>query len=667
MNPQRLLTVLAASPWRLRLAAVALAALCVLALAGLAPNLSESIEERAGDMLWRLRAASTPADEEERRFVVVDIDEASIGKLGPWPWPRERMAELSRRLAEQGASLQIYDVVLPEPRPEDAVLATELAQQSVVLAQIFSLDPEATPRVGQPQGALRAGAPACGPPLPQAVGYIANTPALAAVSGLAVGHITPRIARDGAVRHLPALICFEDRAYPALGLAALVKAASAEPAWSLAPGRGWLDPAWRLTHPALPGIAVPLDARGDVRLSYGLPRRALMSVSAADVLAGQAPAELFRGAWVLVGATAFGIGDAVPTPHGGAVAGVEVNGQFISALLDDRLPYSPRGAPAVLLLLALAGGALLLLAARWRRLPALGLPLVGVLLAVAVLALHAYLQLERHLWLGWADPAVFCLLAGVLLAAAEHARARFERERLYGNLASYLPAPVAAEIAFHEPTGAIEAERREITVLFADIRNFSAYCEGRPPEEAAALLHAFFTTAARIVEAHGGLVEEFVGDAVMAVWTAPQSCPDHSAKALAAARQLQEDVGELLSRPPPPGLEPLGLGIGMETGSALVGSFGPARRRTHTALGETVNIAARLQALTTDLAQPILMGEGAAAHLPKDAVVSLGSFLLEGLRTARMVYSPPLPEYSSGARDDGHASRRPRLVSGRRA
>ncbi len=634
--------MLQASPWRLRAAAMLLAALCVLALEGLAPGLSRSVEERAGDMLWRFSPVAAPADEEERRFIVVDIDEASLAQLGAWPWPRERLAELSRRLAALGAGLQVYDVVLPEPRPGDAALAAAFERQPVVLAQILALDPDTPAAAGRLLGALKAGAPDCGPPFPQATGFIGNAPALASAGGLAAGHITPRIARDGAVRHLPALICFEGRAYPVLGLAALLKGAGAEPAWSLVAGSGWLDPAWRLINPALPGIVVPLDGNGDVRLSYRLPRRAFASVSAADVLAGLAPPELFRGAWVLIGATAFGIGDAVPTPHGGAVGGVEVHAQFIAALLDGRLPHTPRAAPLLLLLLGLTGGAVLLWAVRYRGLPVLGLPLAGALLASVFFALHARLQLGSDLWLGWAAPAAFCLLAGVLLAAAEHARARFERERLYGNLASYLPAPVAAEIAFREPSDAIQAQRREITVLFADIRNFSAYCEGRPPEEAAGLLHAFFTIATRIVEAHGGLVEEFIGDAVMAVWNAPHDCPHHTARALAAAHQLQAEAGQLFSQPPPPGLEPLALGIGIETGSALVGSFGPARRRTHTALGDTVTIAARLRSLTADLAQPILVGEGAAAHLAAGAVTSLGSFLLEGLRSSHLVYAPPL-------------------------
>jgi adenylate cyclase len=648
----------------MRTLAVIVAAACVAALAIVVPNFLRAVEERVGDTLWSLGAAAAPRDDEERRFVIVDIDETSIARVGAWPWSRERMAALSRQLAALGAGLQIYDIVMPEAKPDDAVLADELSRQQVVLAQVFSLDPRTPVTLGELAGALVQNAPACDPPLPPAFGYVANTAALAGVPGIAVGHITPRIGPDGAVRHIPPLLCFEGRVYPALALAAVVKSAGVEQAWALEPGSGWFDPAWQLSHPKIPGIVIPIDRNGDARISYKLPRRALLSVSAADVLSGHAPAELFRDAWVLIGATAFGIGDAVPTPHGGAVAGVEVHAQFISALLDGRIPYAPRAAPFVLTILALIAGTVLVLAARRPRFPTLGLPLLGLLLAFGFVALHGWLQLAHHLWLGWATPGSFAILSGIFLAAAEYARTRFERERLYGNLASYLPEPVAADIAYREPSGAIDAQRQEITVMFADIRNFSAYCENRPPEEAGALLHAFFTAATRVAEAHGGMVEEFVGDAVMVVWNTPKPCPDHAARALAAGKELHAATQELFSQTPP-GLEPLALGIGIESGSALVGSVGPARRRTHTAMGETVSIAVRLQALTADLSQPVLLGEGAARRLPAESVISLGSFLLEGLRTARQVYAPP-PAEIGAAPATKRPSSRPRLISGLR-
>lgn len=644
-----------ANPWRARFLALGFALLAAFLLKGLAPGLLESIDERSGEWIWRLAAKADSG--EERRVVIVDINEDSLARIGPWPWPRQRMAELLDKLSAMGAGPVAFDIVFPDARPGDAAFAAALNRHPAVLAQIFSLE-TASPAAGVLQGAL--GTIDCATPLPEAAGYIGNTAALQA----AAGHITPRIAADGAVRKLPALVCHERQAYPALGLATLLRAAEAGDGFALAPAAGLFEPAWRLSHPALPGAGVPLDRNGDIRVSYRLPRQAFISISAADVLEGRAPAHLLRGAWVLVGATAFGLGDVVPTPHGGAVGGVEVHAQFMSALLDERLPYQPNGANLFGMLLALLGGGLCLLVAagarrhpgsnadgkRLPQLPVWTLPLAAIAFSLALLATHAALLLAHNLWLGWAWPAAFVLLAGILLAAVEHARTRFERERLYGNLSAYLPAAVAREIAFNEVSGAIEAERREISVLFVDIRNFSAYCEGRPPDETAALLQAFFTTAARVIKAHHGVVEEYVGDAVMAIWNAPVACADHPAHAFAAATALIEECGRLFPEIPPPGLEPLAVGVGLETGEALVGSFGPADRRTHAALGETVTVAARLTAMTGEFAHPLLVGEKAAEKLAAPMVADpavadrlprlapLGSFLLEGLRRPRQVF-----------------------------
>lgn len=639
------------SPWRNRWLALGVALLAAVALKGFVPGLLDSVDERSGEWAWRMAASAVGG--EERRVVIVDIDEGSLARIGAWPWSRQRMADLLDKLSAAGAGPVAFDIVFPDARPGDAVFAASLQRHPAVLAEIFSLE-NVTPAAGQLQGAL--GEIGCVPPLPEGVGFIGNTPALKS----AAGHISPRIAPDGAVRKLPALVCYDGRAYPALGLATLLRATEARAGFALAPSPGLLEPAWRLSHPVLPGAGVPLDQNGDIRLSYRLPRQAFISIPAADVLEGRAPAHLLRGAWVLVGATAFGLGDVVPTPHGGAVGGVEVHAQFISSLLDDSLPYSPNGATLFNIGFALLGGGLcLLVAAGARRLPApeggrrhpvqlpvWALPLTAVVFALVLLGAHVGLLLGRNLWIGWSWSASFVLIAGMLLAAVEHARTRFERERLYGNLSAYLPAPVAREIAFNEVTGAIEAERREISVLFVDIRNFSAYCEGRPPDETAALLQAFFTTVARVVKANGGVIEEYVGDAVMAVWNAPLPCPDHTARAFAAGNALVESCSQLFPEIPPPGLEPLAVGVGLETGEALVGSFGPADRRTHAALGETVTVASRLTAMTGELAHPLLVGEKAAEKLASQAAAfpelprlgSLGSFLLEGLRRPRQVF-----------------------------
>jgi len=630
-------------PSVLRSVALAAAAVIILGLCVGLPGLRSGLEESSADPLWQL-AANRP-HEEERRVVLVDIDENSLARVGAWPWPRERVAALADALGRHGARAQIFDIAFPDSRPGDAALAAAQARHSLHVGQLFALEPDAG-RVGALSGALDGFA--CPPSLPVAGGYVANTPLLAH----GAGHITATHDTDGAVRRIAPILCHQKHAYPALALQGLGElAVPGGLQLEYRPGSGPFDPHGWLQLGKL-GLNVPVDADGTTRIGYELPRSAFTAISAADVLDGRVPAGLLDGAVALVGATAFGIGDTVPTPLFSNAPGVEVHAQFMAGLLDGRLPYAPRAAPLLQAgFCVLTAGVLMLLATQRRKRHAVVLPLAGVVLALVAYVTHAVFLLQGGVWLGWLAPGLFALLAALGLASVEFTLTRIERQRLYHNLSSYLPEQVAAQVALREPVGSIEAERREISVLFADLRNFSAYCEARPPEEAAALLHTFFSTAYRVVRAHGGVLEEFVGDAVMAIWNAPEACPRHPELALQAAEALVREMSGILPEHAPPGLEPLAIGIGLETGNALVGSFGAAERRTHTALGETVTVAVRLQAMTVDLASAIVVGPGAAAQLPDAGLVSVGSFLLEGLQRPRTLY---LPAPRAEAEESGH-------------
>jgi adenylate cyclase len=650
-------------PWRLRVFALAIAALAWAGLAWLAPTALHQADERATDSVWAALADKTP----ERRIVVVDIDDASIQRVGPWPWPRATQARLVKALKEQGVSLQLYDVVFPDDRDTKGELARAIAavdtSSPVVLAQIFAINHESAQSSGQLAGALPGGA--CLPPAVPSQGFLANAPGLHARAG----HITPRLDLDGAVRRMPALICHESRNYPALALAGLLAAAEPVPGAPLRvePATHLWQPPWMLTFPGMPGVQAPLDAHGDLRVPYRKDRSAITSVSAADVIEGRVPDDVLRGKWALVGASAFGLTDAVPTALGGAVSGVEVHVQMLSGLLDGAVPYEPRGAPLLLILWVAFGVAALLAMAGLRLNPGrpgalrlqsyrvLWLPLAALGFGVATLGLHAAALAAAGWWLGWSHAALALVLAGLFLGLAEHARSLAEKGRLFRNLASYLPAAVAEQVALAEPSGDIVAERRDLTVVAADLRNFSAYCEARNPEDAARVLHRFYSTASAIVEAHGGVIEEMVGDGLIALFNDPRPGGDHAVRALAAAREMWLRCTEELPNVPPQGLEPLGLGIGMESGMALLGSFGAAGRRVHTVLGQTVTIALRLQNLTADLSYPVLVGDAAAARIgvPFDqsdlALKPLGTFLLPGLRhsskifTLRSLLSPGSP------------------------
>lgn len=633
-------------PWLTRIGLVLLVGVVVAIAGAVAPALWRGIDERSTDLIWRWSASEQP----ERRIVIVDIDDASLAEVGPWPWSRPTLAKLVRELDRQGVGLKLFDIVLPEPREGDATLGAALrahdAAAPTVLGQVFAVRHETTLHIGRPVGA--AALAQCPPAAIPAQGVLANAAGL----HKRAGHVTPIIDSDGTVRRIPALVCYRGAVYPALalaGLAAVVQPHADAPAITLQPGSGWDDPAWWLGMPGLPHPGVALDADGALRIPFHRARQAWTAVSAADVLGGRVPPGLLQGAWVIVGASAFGLSDTVPTALGGAVFGAEVHAQLLAAMLDGSVPHTPRvawlwqaayGAGVAVLLLVLCGGNPLRGSRR-----VLALPVLGAVAAAAAYVLHALLLLRWQLFVGWAWPAVASLLLGSALGLLEHARSLLQKGRIFHHLASYVPSPVAEQIALQPPSDDIQAQRAEITVLAADVRNFSAYCEARTPEDVARVLHRFYTTASAIVAAHGGVVEEMVGDSLLAVFNGPLPCPAHAQQALLAAREIWLRCGEELPNTMGQGLEPLAISVGVETGVALVGSFGAAQRRVHTVLGQTVTVALRLRDMTADLAYPVLVGQGTAQRLPArldqpDTVLKpLGNFLLPGLRNSSKIYT----------------------------
>ena len=623
---------------RMRALAVAVALLLVLALqASLAPTLN-AWNDRLTSRSWSWADSTN----QERRIVVIDIDEKSVQALGTWPWPRERVAQLLQALDQQGVGLKIVDILFDGPQAQDPALAQALQSGAPsVIAQLFALHPQHNVQTGTLTGALSAmgatGPGSCPPGTPIAHGYMAPTASLLS-AGQGVGHITPVVDPDGTIRRVPALICHQGQTYPALVVSALAAATGAQPQWR--PQSGLSGAAQTLQ---VGSFQLPTDAQGQLLVSYQTPRSGFIALSASDVLAGRVPAQLLQGAWALIGSTAMGAGDAVPTPQGGAVGGIEVHAQLLAAALDERTPYVPQWASYW----PWASGAVSALLLLWAlRLPrpgaAVTVPAVALACALAVWGVHTTMLLAHHQVLAWGTPLLFIALLASSLLVAEMLRVRFERERLYQNLASYLPEGAARKVALSGPTAQVIAQRQEATVMFVDLRNFSAYCEGRSPEESATVLHLFYTTVDRIVGQHGGVVEQMVGDAIMAVWNGSSPCPNHAQKAVGAAEEIwREGVAQLpkvASRQTPP----LDLGLGIETGDIMIGSFGPAQRRVHSVLGETVTIASRLEKLTAELAYPILLGPEVVRQAQPPKAQALGDFLLDGLTQSRKIHSLPV-------------------------
>ena len=319
-------------------------------LAYFAPSVFDMVDERSDSLTWSFSKTSP-----ERRVVVVDIDEKSVQALGAWPWSRETMAKLVSSLNDYGVGLKLFDIVMPEGKDGDAALRLALKSGAPsIRGQIFSIDPNVLVKSGSLSGAFGGSGP-CAASTPMAYGFIGNESAIAQSFAL-TGHLTPVIDSDGAVRKVPAWVCFEGQSYPALSVAAMMQLGQFEsgpqthllssfPWW--VKGKGLGEAPWTLKFKNLPDFSLPLNEKGQIRVSYRTPRNQFVSLSAVDVIEHRAPKEMLSGVWALVGSTAFGAGDAIPTPHGGAEGGLEVHAQLIAAALDDATPFTPIGSSAL--------------------------------------------------------------------------------------------------------------------------------------------------------------------------------------------------------------------------------------------------------------------------------------------------------------------------------
>lgn len=597
-----------------------------------------TLEERLGALGWTL----APVDELEQRITIVAIDERSLAEVGPWPWTRQQMASLVNAIDAAGAQLQLHDIVYAEEKAGEAsFLAALQASRAVVLAQIPDIQSGITVQSGlmtNPLSGISCDAASGGIQIPSTQNFLG---AHAGLASIPKGHITPTIASDGSVRSAPAVVCVNGAAYPSLAIMGLLEASGREQLQaSIRPGSEFLDPAQILSLEAYPGLDIPLDDKGDLRISYANLPSNYQAISAIDVLNGEIDPSMLENTWALVGATAFGTDDVVPTPYNGATPGVELQARILGSLLDVAIPYTPRSAGTLLMVMSLLFAVVLyFLATAGGRSAAYGLPAAALTIPVLALALHMQLLGSLNIWLGWLYPAVYGLIAASALLLLEQGRVRMERSRVYSNLSSYLPSEVAREIAYTLPSSSVNARRSNATLLSADLRNFSAFGELRPPEESAAVLHFFFQRATEIVEQHGGRIHEFKGDSLLAVWDAHDA--QAGKQALSAAIEMQESISQdLLQAHAPIGLEPLAVGIGIEQGPVLIGSIGPAHRRTHTLLGDTVAITLRIQEMTAELAFPILLGECVARQLSDMDLQSQGSYLLSGLTVPHVLYAP---------------------------
>jgi len=582
------------------------------------PEFLVRIDEGLRDTFIQFTADQAPED----RLVVIDIDEATLEKIGPWPWPRQRMADLVEiLLASYGARAVALDIVFPEPgdKEGDARLAALALHAPLNLVQIFDYTPRRPEiRQGTVAGGLTASPD---PDVLKAYGYIANHAGLAGAR--CIGNIGYLPDIDGVLRHTPVQTRYEGKDYPHLASALLACAATDE--------RQEISPR--------PPASTPLaDGNGLWRVPFRRSLSAYTVIPAMDILHESAPQALIGNRYVLVGSSSLGLGDRVSTPLAPLSAGVMVHAASLSGLLDiaegkASPPWSGRPELLVWCLLSIALGVVCI-----ARLPAWG----GLLLLSGLVAAWlgvAFVGISRQA--EWSVTAPLWAYFLLLLIAIPHEWWQTQRRsrRLLATFSHYVAQPVLDEILRLGLTHSLTPTLREVTVLIADMEDYTRTTSSLPLDEAAALTKGFLGCLTRPVLAWHGTLDKYSGDGLVAFWGAPLTCPDQADRAVSAALGILMEVDAFNAKRRSHGFPPVRVRIGIESGNALVGDLGTSFRSTYTAVGDCINFASRLEAAARDLPTQLVIGAAAQHKLAKHKTISLGPITLRGTQTTIEVFT----------------------------
>jgi len=603
----------------------------------LAPTSLHLFDLKMVDVRHLLRGPLAPAPE----VVIVAIDEDSLAALGRWPWPRTRLAGLVDAIDQAGPSAIGLDIVF-DTRDEaidmalvdDAIKAapnrsaravfeqvqgagdrrlSETLRRSghAVLAFFFEFE---GPRekdidqevLGLPELSVRTSG---GAEVSTAAllldGRRLHRPLAEFAEGAGDGgHINFLPDVDGVHRRVPLAVRVGERLLPALNLQLVRRHLGGVAATAV------VSP-FEMTALTLGDRSLPINGAGQLSVNYLGPPKTVPHLSAADVVAGRIPREAIAGRIVLVGFTAAGFDD-VTTPFAPVSPGVELQATVIDNMLHGRALWRPWwSVPVEALLIVLAG---LATGTAVRRFRGAG-GLVAAALVVAYLGASQVLFTRAGLVLGAIYPLIGTFVCALAAVAFQATREEREKRRIRDAFSHYLNPEVTEMVADDPSRLRLGGDRCDISVLFSDIRGFTTISEQLDPEALGAFLNEYLTAMTDVVFRHDGLLDKYVGDAVMAFWGAPIVTPDHAARCCAAALEMQDEVRRLNEEWGPRGLPVIEIRIGVATGSAVVGNFGSERRFSYTAVGDTVNLASRLEGLNKTHGTHLLIADATRQKL----------------------------------------------------
>jgi adenylate cyclase len=611
--------------------------------------------------LYQIAKPRVPA---ARPVVIVDIDEASLNTIGQWPWPRTIVAKLVEKIARGGAAVIGMDMVFAEPDrtspgllvdslPElseaaraelkavpdhDTILADVIKRTRTVLGQsAYNPRPGDTRQALAPKASFATLGADPNPYLIEYPGLLSNIPILEeAAAGRGMFTVLPD--PDGVVRRVPIVMKAAGAMIPSLN-ADMLRVATGQTTYVIKTGKAGVQSV------VLGGVEIPTDVNAQLWIYYSHhdPKR---FVSAADVINAKIPPGTFKGKLVLIGTSATGLFDMKSTPIEPVMPGVELHAQALENILTRTFLKRPDYTiGAELFLTLVVGFAFVVLAPILGALPVAAL---GAALAGLVSGLAWYLFTRQGILLDVAYPLTGGLAVFVTMVYVNYVREEAQRRQIRNAFSQYISPDLVAQLAKDPDRLVLGGETRTLSILFSDVRGFTSISEGYKdnPQALTSLLNRLLTPLSHAVLEHHGTIDKYMGDAVMAFWNAPLDNADHAADACAASLKMMENLDQVNAERESEAREngtpyvPLRIGIGINTGECVVGNMGSDMRFDYSVLGDSVNLASRLEGQSENFGVPIILGSH-TAELVKErfAVLELDALRVKGKKEPEVVYT----------------------------
>src|SRR5450432_479729 len=606
-----------------------------------------------------------PRIKSERPVTIVDIDERSLAdpRLGQWPWPRTRIADLVADLTRLGAVVIAFDAVFSEPdrlNPDiaadtfrnldeatreklrglpsnDKVFADAIRNSRVVVGESGGPDVRADLDKNLPVTGFAMIGEEPQPFLFQFPGLLRNVRVIEeAAAGRGLFTVVPE--RDGIVRRVPMLMLAQGVTMPSLSFEML----------RVASGSGTIliktDKAG-IRSVGVKGFQIPTDLNGQLWVHYA-HRDPLIYVSAVDVLDGRVPPEKIQGKLVLIGTSAVGLNDIKTTPVSPVMPGVEIHAQVLESALTGAVVSQPNYGIAVEFFGAILLG-LLVIAFALDLGPAT-LVGVGALFAAVLMGTSWFFYTQHRLLIDFTYPLLSTTLIYLTLVFSSFVREQAQRRQIRSAFGQYLSPALVEQLAQSPEKLVLGGEEREMTIMFSDVRGFTTISETykKDPQGLTKLMNRFLTPLTNAILARKGTIDKYMGDAIMAFWNAPIDDAQHQINACEAAVDMLERIAELNEQREIEAEHgghvyiPLNVGVGLNTGVCVVGNMGSDLRFNYSVLGDSVNLASRLEGQSKEYGFPIIVGSRTAlAVKDKFAILELDFIMVKGKKEPEVIYA----------------------------